>query len=78
MAESISCNIIVEEKENSLGKIILESGCFVLPSLGNRAIHKVFSNLFLAANDACVDISIIRWSMQDRVLLLALSGSTGQ
>ena len=37
--------------------IILESGCFVLPSLGNRAIHKVFSNLFLAANDACVDIS---------------------
>ena len=25
MAESISCNIIVEEKENSLGKIILES-----------------------------------------------------
>ena len=57
MAESISCNITVEEKENSLGKIILESGCFVLPSLGNRAIHKVFSNLFLAANDACVDIS---------------------
>ena len=43
MAESISCNITVEEKENSLGKIILESGCFVLPSLGNRAIHKVFS-----------------------------------
>ena len=40
-----------------MGKIILESGCFVLPSLGNRAIHKVFSNLFLAANNACVDIS---------------------
>ena len=57
MAESISCNITVEEKENSLGKIILESGCFVLPSLGSRAIHKVFSNLFLAANDACMDIS---------------------
>ena len=43
MAEYISSNIIVEEKENSFGKIILESGVFVLPSFEDRGINKVFS-----------------------------------
>lgn len=57
MAEYIGSNIIVEEKENSFGKIILESGGFVLPSFEDRGISKVFSNLFLAADDTCVDLS---------------------
>ena len=57
MAERISCNITVEEKESSLGKISLESDGFVLTSFGSRAVNIVFSNLFLTADDVYVGVS---------------------
>lgn len=57
MAGRISCNITVEEKENSLGKISLESDGFVITSFGSRAVNTVFSNLFLTADDVYAGVS---------------------
>ena len=57
MAEHLSCNIAVEAKENSLGKIALEFECFVLTSFGERETRAIFSDLFLAADDIYMDVS---------------------
>lgn len=57
MAEYISCNIAIEEKDSLLGKIVLESENFAFASPENRAVNKVFSDLFLLADDVFISIS---------------------
>lgn len=54
VAEFLGCNIIVEEQENVLGKINLEMDSFVLPSLEDWSLNKVFSMLFLWSDDVFV------------------------
>ena len=54
VAEFLGCNIVVEDNGNSLGKIILETESFVLPSLDDRFLNKVFSTLFLQSDDVFV------------------------
>lgn len=54
VAEFLGCNIVVEDDGNSLGKITLETESFVLPSLDDRFLNKVFSTLFLRSDDVFV------------------------
>lgn len=54
LAEQISCNIVVENEKDTFGKIVLEAECYTLASSGDRSFNKVFSNLFLTADDVFI------------------------
>ena len=54
MAKYICCNITVEDEKGTLGKIILEADSFTLPSLEDRTVNQLISNLFLTADDAFI------------------------
>lgn len=53
-AKLLGCNIIIEDEQNSLGKITLEAESFILPHSKNHHLNQIFSSLFLWASDVFV------------------------
>ena len=53
-AKLLGCNIIIEDDQNSLGKITLEAESFILPHSKDHHLNQIFSSLFLWASDVFV------------------------
>ena len=53
-AKFLGCNIIIEDDQNSLGKITLEAESFILPHSTDHHLNQIFSSLFLWASDVFV------------------------
>lgn len=54
MADYADLNIVVEDDGETLGKIILEAKGFIICAGTDRSVNALFSNLFLAADDAYI------------------------
>ena len=54
LADYADLNIVVEDDGETLGKIILEAKGFIICAGTDRSVNAVFSNLFLAADDAYI------------------------
>lgn len=53
-AKLLGCNIIIEDDQNSLGKITLEAKSFILPHSKDHHLNQIFSSLFLWSSDVFV------------------------
>lgn len=53
-AKLLGCNIIIEDDQNSLGKITLEAESFILPHSEDHHLNQIFSSLFLWASDVFI------------------------
>ena len=57
VAKFLGCNIVVEDENNSFGKITMEAESFVLPSLDDNFLNKTFSKLILWSDDVFISSS---------------------
>ncbi|MGO5023939.1 hypothetical protein ACTQ4E_12730 [Lawsonibacter sp. LCP25S3_G6] len=57
VAKFLGCNIVVEDEDNSFGKITMEAESFVLPSLDDNFLNKTFSRLILWSDDVFISNS---------------------